>query len=246
MESNQFVQSKIAWIDGDVLHHWSLWETTSVESYQANVTRNIADWTEGPVADSSVIALSGLKNFRNDLYGDYKKTASRQTARSTRPAHEADCLNWLRSLPNTVTEDNLEADDILAIGMTADPDSTVIVTVDKDLLQVSGHHFNPRAGNCFVDKKEAFRNLQLQLIQGDPMDRIPGLPGIGPKKAKLFIDQGGDPLDLYKSVMKDQWLEWFEFNGKLLFLLRFLNDAFNLGRYEELRDEQRSLETLST
>jgi 5'-3' exonuclease len=227
--------SKKGLIDGEVLAHWSLWKTHSVEEFQKNVEYNIRDWTETCMADDYLIALGGKNNFRLEIFKGYKQTPSRIKSRKEPLAHQKDSFEWLASHAKSVIGEGMEADDVLAMKQN---DSSVIITVDKDLLQVAGHHFNPKkgiAGNQHVTPKEAFVNLQRQLIQGDPIDNIPGIPKFGPVKTAALIDKGADPIDVYKSYYKDEWKKYFEFNGKLLFLLRNLEDAFTVERYEELR-----------
>lgn len=239
---------KKALIDGDVLHHWSLWQAPSLKAYQDNVLYNINQWMEASVASSCVIAIGGQDNFRKTMYSDYKETASRAKARKIKVPHAEDCLDWLRSHEWTVVADNIEADDILAIEASKlPPEDAVIITVDKDLLQVPAHHFNPRMSNLFVDPAKAFDFFKLQLFMGDAMDRIPGLPGVGPAKAAALLQANIDPIDAYKDKFGKDWEENFLFNGSLLFLLRTYDDSFSIERYEELKEDARqwSLEVLA-
>jgi 5'-3' exonuclease len=240
--------SKQAWIDGDVLHHWSLWKTSTLQDYISNVEKNLENWCLGCITETFHVVVGGSENFRQHFYPDYKKTAVRETARGTRPVHEEECLYWLKHRPYTTVADGVEADDLLAIRATELPYETVVVTVDKDLLQVPGHHFNPRKGNRFVSPAESFRLLQEQLLKGDPVDKIPGLPKVGEKTAEKLLDAGRDPVDVYKEVLGKDWEKSFLFNGKLLFLLRHADDAFSLDRYTELKNyanSQRALEFCS-
>jgi 5'-3' exonuclease len=235
---------KTALVDGDVLHHWSLWGTSNLKAYQDNVLYNVQEWCDTCVATEVVIAVGGPNNFRKTLYPGYKATASRSAARKVRPNHEKECLDWLKSHKKAVVTNGIEADDLLTIMAS---DNHVIVTVDKDLLQIDGHHYNPRlglSGNRYVNPQEAFHNFKRQLLAGDPMDKIPGVPGVGPKKAEAALEAGVDPIDAYKTYYGSNWKEPFEFNGKLLFLLRTYDDAFSVKRYEELKEDaiKRTLE----
>jgi 5'-3' exonuclease len=244
---------KRAWIDGDVLHHWSLWGTSELDQYITNVESNIEQWCLSSITEEFTVSVGGKeKNFRQQFYPDYKKTPAREKARERRPRHEAACLEWLKSQSYVSEAGQLEADDVLAIEGSTNPLTTVIITVDKDLLQVPGHHYNPRRkrfeANRFVSPKEAFQHFQLQLFKGDSIDRIPGLPGIGEKTAEKLVEQGLDPIELYRETFGEQWEERFLFNGKLLYLLRTYDDAFSLERYEELKNyanSQRALDFCS-
>lgn len=74
----------------------------------------------------------------------------------------------------------IEADDALAIAnkyLTDRGIHNVIVTFDKDLMQVPGLHYNPyKSDSVFeVDGLQGFKNLWRQVITGDITDNIPGV-----------------------------------------------------------------------
>ena len=71
-------------------------------------------------------------------------------------------------------------------------DDTVIVTVDKDLLQIKGNHWNPVKKEADV-VEDGYELFLTQWLTGDATDGYPGLKGIGPKKAAKFIEESEDP-----------------------------------------------------
>jgi DNA polymerase-1 len=100
-----------------------------------------------------------------------------------------------------------EADDILgtfAHSASKEDIQTVIVTTDKDLLQMVDQNtsvYNPTKNITLDEKgvKEHFGVSPSQIIDvlalwGDSSDNIPGVPGIGEKTAKSLISQF-DSLD---------------------------------------------------
>lgn len=81
--------------------------------------------------------------------------------------------------------DGYEADDALGINQTED---TCIATIDKDLDMIPGAHYNWNKVKYYhVTEAEALRFFYIQLLTGDSVDNIPGLPGIGAKKAAAHL-----------------------------------------------------------
>lgn len=99
-----------------------------------------------------------------------------------------------------------EADDIIATLASNGAGSTIVVSGDRDLVQV----IRPGVGvlltvNGGMDKwpllddeavverfgVPASRYVDLAVLRGDPSDGIPGVPGIGPKTAVALIAKYG-------------------------------------------------------
>jgi len=85
--------------------------------------------------------------------------------------------------------DGREADDAMGCWQWAHPDkSTVIVTIDKDLDMIPGYHYNPvKQKLYYVKKPDADRKFFTQVITGDTVDDVPGLPGYGPVAARKLL-----------------------------------------------------------
>jgi len=226
-----------ALIDGDVLVHWTLWNATNLQELKDSFQFNRDNWVGHSMSDEPQIALGGPTNFRDELHPSYKKVPSREKGRKDRPHWYGDAIEFARSLPESKVAEGQEADDLLAIWQDGDD---IIVSVDKDLRQVPGLHFCPRSSNLGlrdtfdVSPEEAKYNLDYQLLVGDPMDVIPGLPRVGPKTGVKLLAAGKTPIEMYKEVYGDDWEEQFLFNGRLLFLRRFNGDDFSVERYQQL------------
>jgi DNA polymerase-1 len=79
-----------------------------------------------------------------------------------------------------------------------------ICSVDKDLQQIPGKHYNyEKEIWTEVDYAEALENLWSQVLTGDSTDNIKGIYGMGPKTAKkilkpcLWRDMRNKVLDTY-------------------------------------------------
>lgn len=146
-------------------------------------------------ADDYVIYLSGKDNFRDSLVDYYKANRDR----STRPEHYHNITTYLLEHWKTEVVDGIEADD--ALGITQDK-NTIICSIDKDLDNVPGWHYNFATGaKYYVEELDALRNFYSQMITGDPGDNIPGLYKVTGKRATAKLQE---PI-LYMEDEKEMW-----------------------------------------
>ena len=149
----------------------------------------------------AVIFDSAKKNFRNDIYTEYKAN------RSETPEDLAPQFEYIRkavkafSLPS-IELINYEADDLLATYAKLIVEAGAKVTVissDKDLMQLVSKKirlYDPMK-NKVLGENEVFEKfgvkpnqvIDVQSLAGDPSDNIPGVPGIGVKTAAELINK---------------------------------------------------------
>lgn len=151
-------------------------------------------------ADKSVLALTDgarEKNFRRSVWPAYKchRESKPGSSDDGRPLLYQALRQYARENYEVFQKEGIEGDDTLGILATADLDwlplERIICSVDKDLDNVPGTHFNwrkPEKGVYWVTEREADRNFMLQTLMGDATDGYPGIPGIGPKKAEKILN----------------------------------------------------------
>lgn len=169
--------------------------------------------------------ISGKNNFRDDIATIKPYKGNRP---DRKPAAYDAITDWLLS-QGAIVSDGVEADDLLAINQTED---TIICSVDKDLLQVPGHHYDfVKDEFCFIDEGQGWYNLCVQILAGDPTDNIQGIPKIGIKKAEKILEGEDDPnimlirvAEAYESYYGDTWPEFLNENAKLVYMLRYNED----------------------
>jgi DNA polymerase I len=154
------------------------------------------------------------RNLRHDLYEDYK--AHRKPMPDDLAAQIPKLKEVIGALRIPVfVHPGYEADDVLGtLARRAAPCGfqTVIVTTDKDLLQlVDGVTFvyNPSKDILLDEAKvrEVFGAKPSQVadilaLWGDASDNIPGVPGIGEKTAKSLIEEFGSIDNILKDPAK--------------------------------------------
>lgn len=135
--------------------------------------------------DSQInVYLSGERNFRDGIWRTKKYKGNRT---SEKPKHLEAVRQALISRWSAVVSENQEADDDIGI---ASGESTVVVSTDKDLDQIPGWHYNWVNEELYhVSPENAEQFFWEQVISGDMVDNIPGLPGYGPVKARKYLDQ---------------------------------------------------------
>jgi hypothetical protein len=147
--------------------------------------------------------LTGIGNFRTSI----ATRATYKGNRSGTPTHLKAVRKHLITSWNAEVSQGEEADDLLGIAMTTYPDS-VCCSVDKDLMQLPGKHFDfVKKEEVTVSRREADLNFYCQVLSGDSTDNIPGVTGIGPVKArKLLADAKSGAacwhriIEVYKNV----------------------------------------------
>jgi hypothetical protein len=156
-----------------------------------------------------MMMFSGENNFRFELATLRPYKGNRDPA--SKPVLLPDIKEYFQRKFTWTSVDRLEADDLLAIWyLDKDPlghGDAIIVTQDKDLLQVPGWHWNvgtkehlkhgPANEKFYVSELDGHVHFYRQLISGDTTDNIPGLfqlTGVKNKKAheetlnKMFSD----------------------------------------------------------
>ena len=171
--------------------------------------------------------ITGKTNFRNDIAVTEPYKGNRKDAK--RPVHYQAIRNHLQRLGAELVEGE-EADDAVAIEATKT--GGWIVSIDKDLDQVAGWHYNfVKHEEYYVTEEEGLRNFYTQVLTGDRIDNIIGLKGIGPKKAEKILDGCKTEKELYEACVKaysdagltqGRMLE----TGTLLWLRRVPNQTF--------------------
>tara|TARA_Y100001960_G_scaffold278197_1_gene309480 strand:+ start:31 stop:2802 length:2772 start_codon:yes stop_codon:yes gene_type:complete len=149
----------------------------------------------------AVIFDSARKNFRNEIYKDYKAN------RSEAPEDLAPQFEYIRksveafNLPS-IELTNYEADDLIATyakQIVKAGAKVTIISSDKDLMQLVSDKvrlYDPVKFKV-LGKKEVIEKfgvepekvIDVQSLAGDSSDNIPGVPGIGIKTAAELINK---------------------------------------------------------
>jgi 5'-3' exonuclease len=133
---------------------------------------------------------------------------------------------------------NVEADDEIGVALSRDPDGAVSISIDKDLLQIPGWHYNWVNDTVQrVSPRDGDFNFYTQMLTGDATDNVPGLPGTGPAGASKILLGAKSCAELcsrvwmcYRGEFNDaqKARDYFFEQAKLLWILRY-NPALSHG-----------------
>lgn len=135
--------------------------------------------------------LSGPDNFRNSLAKQAVYKGNRDP--ELRPFHYEAIKEYLLKYWDATVSRNCEADDLISImaeqARTQHRDS-IVVSIDKDLDQIPGWHYNPDKKVFYSqDRDSALLYFYQQSLFGDPTDNIPGCYKIGKERASRIISE---------------------------------------------------------
>jgi len=171
--------------------------------------------------------IGGSDNFRKKLYPEYKANRTKEP-----PTYLQDCRELLVTQYKSVVVNGMETDDALGIAQTKYDGNSRICSLDKDLLQVQGWHFNwVNQEFKLVSPLDGLKTFYKQIILGDKSDNVLGydgkLRGECPKfiqKLQAPIDEMIEELDMYYHVMdiytQTEGSPDMHLNAQLLYVLR--------------------------
>jgi len=160
-----------------------------------------SDDSENKPTHFAVIFDSARKNFRNEIYKDYKAN------RTEAPEDLVPQFEYIRKSVeafNITSAEmlNYEADDLIATytdQIIKKGAKVTIISADKDLMQLVKPRvrlYDPMKSKVLGNKevKEKFgvepsKVVDVQALAGDTSDNVPGVPGIGIKTAAELINK---------------------------------------------------------
>lgn len=154
----------------------------------------------------------GKKTFRHQMYKEYK------AQRRPTPKELLDQLPLLRQMLDTmhiryIELDDIEADDIIGVLSRKFDTENLIVSADKDVLQLINGNTSVYAPQKQSDaivynekslkeimQIEPYQIIELKALMGDSSDNIPGVRGVGEKTALGLITEYGNLDGVYEHI----------------------------------------------
>jgi len=180
-----------------------------------------------------ILCCDDKNNWRKDIFPNYK--AARKKVKTTTDTDWQDLYDKLNLLKSELTEwfpykvlqaERAEADDIIAVLVGIANERTLILSSDKDFIQL--HHFNVRQYSP-IQKKfvegDAKWSLHEKLIKGDVGDGVPNIMS----DDNVFIDEGRRQ----KPITKKKIEAWFDLEPEMFCDNEMLR---NLNRNKQLID----------
>lgn len=217
--------SRLYLIDANALGAW-LHFAVSDSSDHADLIEGVRSWFSEfsakfkPTMVRACFDCSRESNWRKQIYAEYK------SARDSKPKDEA-LIEGLGKLPALFDElgvpswrvEGFEADDLIATAATQHDGEVIIITSDKDMMQLVDervHVFDPRPNKAgeslFYDAAKVEEKLgvpphrvrELLAIMGDAADSVPGVEGWGKVRAINAIKQTRSRLELVRKAKRGE------------------------------------------
>lgn len=194
----------LALIDADLLVYRVGWTTLAdpeeIAFYRMDeMFRGICEALQ--TSDYKAFLTASGPHYRHEIYPAYK--ANRK---AEKPTHYHRLRDYLLETHGAELVLDQEADDALGITQSARScleSPSCIVTIDKDLDQIPGWHYNFVKKNLYyITPNEGLQYFYQQLLMGDRIDNIPGIYGIGPINAARIIGACKSEQEMYNAVQK--------------------------------------------
>ena len=217
----------------------------------------------------------GSSSYRKELYPDYKQNRKEKFAEQSEEERIAfeEFFEEFEATLEVLAEDyillrykGVEADDVAAHLVkhknAYDLENIWLISSDRDwdlLIQDTVSRFS------YVTRKEVTLEnwsehydvkpeeyISLKCLTGDKGDNVPGIPGIGPKRAQQLIEQYGNAFSIYEATPIDSRYKYIQtlnenadqilINYELMDLMTFCDDAIgkaNMADIESTINEYR-------
>jgi 5'-3' exonuclease len=226
-------KGKIALFDGDIIVYRVGFASEDVEERfaLARVKELVYEVVYFSLeCDTYELFITGKGNFRNDIAETAPYKGNRKDMK--KPIHYDAIRAHLLEMGASLIE-GMEADDAIAIRATELGDNCVIVSIDKDLDQIAGHHYNFVKNNFYtITEEEGLKNFYKQILTGDRVDNIIGIKGCGPVRADKLIGPCKTEQEMFDVCVKaysddgQDGVKRVTENGHLLWLLRHPNQPY--------------------
>ena len=193
------------------------WKHQGVTDFKYDYIRTIESLAKSYNAGTIIVCADGGSTWRKEIYPEYKANRKERYAEQTAQeekefemfmAEFASTLTLLKEKHPVFHFKGVEADDIAAfITNNIEFDECWLISSDKDwdlLISDKVSRFST------VTRKETTVHnwdehydfeiedyITFKCLTGDKGDNVPGVPGVGPKRAVQLMEQYGTVFDIY-------------------------------------------------
>ena len=223
------------------------WKHQNILDFKYDYIRTIESLAKSYKAGTIIVCADGGSSYRKEIYPEYKANRKERYAEQTEQeakefemfmAEFQDTLTLIKQKYPGFHFRGVEADDIAAyITLNFDFDDCWLVSSDKDwdlLINDKVSRFST------VTRKETTVHnwdehydfeiedyITFKCLTGDKGDNVPGVPGVGPKRAVQLMEQYGSVFDIYDACPID---------GKYKYIQALNENAEQLLQNVELMD----------
>ena len=193
------------------------WKHQNILDFKYDYIRTIESLAKSYKAGTIIVCADGGSSYRKEIYPEYKANRKERFADQTEQeakefemfmAEFQDTLTLIKEKYPVFHFRGVEADDIAAyITQSVNYDDCWLISSDKDwdlLISDKVSRFST------VTRKETTVHnwdehydfeiddyITFKCLTGDKGDNVPGVPGVGPKRAVQLMEQYGSIFDIY-------------------------------------------------
>ena len=199
------------------------WKHQNILDFKYDYIRTIESLAKSYNAGTIIVCADGGSSYRKEIYPEYKANRKERFAEQTEQeakefemfmAEFSDTLTLIRKKYPVFHFKGVEADDIAAyITQNIKYDDCWLISSDRDwdlLISDTVSRFST------VTRKETTVHnwdehydfeiedyISFKCLTGDKGDNVPGVPGVGPKRAVQLMEQYGTVFDIYDAIPLD-------------------------------------------
>ena len=246
------------------------WKHQGVTDFKYDYARTIESLAKSYNAGTIIITADGGSSYRKAIFPEYKANRKEKYAEQTAQeekefemfmAEFSNTLTLLKEKHTVLQFKGVEADDIAAyISINLDKfnfDECWMISSDRDWDLL----INDRVSRfSTVTRKETTVHnwdehydfeiedyITFKCLTGDKGDNVPGIPGIGPKRAVQLMEQYGDVFDIYNACPIDGKYKYIEslnenaeqllINVELMDLITYSEEAIGKDNIQVINEE---------
>ena len=243
------------------------WKHQGVTDFKYDYVRTIESLAKSYNAGTIIICADGGSTWRKEIYPEYKANRKERYAEQTAAeakefemfmAEFANSLTLLKEKHPVFHFKGVEADDIAAfITHNIEFDECWLISSDKDwdLLitdKVSRFSTVTRKETTVHNWDEHYDfeiedYITFKCLTGDKGDNVPGVPGVGPKRAVQLMEQYGNVFDIYGACPIDGKYKYIEslnenaeqllMNVELMDLVTYSEEAIGKDNIQVINEE---------
>lgn len=207
----------------DTLNYCFKYKHKGISSFATAFFNDIRSFAKSYKA-KKVVLLGDLRGskYRKDKYPEYKANRDKLKAEQSEEDRKffeeflteySKIMDMAKDKYLTIREEGIEADDLAAFiakNCKDDYQEIWLISSDKDwdlLVEDNIKRFS------YVTRKEYAEStwdevydiphslrLDIKVLQGDTGDNLPGVPGVGPKRAVSILREYGSVMDIYDNI----------------------------------------------
>ena len=267
---NQIQNGNLLIVDG--LNVAFRWKHSRQLEYKYDYVRTVESLAKSYDCGNIIVLADGGSTYRKNIYSDYKGNRAEKYANQTEQ-EKAEFAQFMGEFSNafsqlkkkghlTIRQKGLEADDLAAwiVGKKKEfgIEEIWLISSDRDwdlLIQEGVSRFSTvTRKEITIDNwddhydVEPDKYLTLKCLAGDTGDNVPGIVGIGPKRAVSLINEYGDLFDIYSACPIDSRYKFIQSLNENADRLLLNAELMDLESYSEqaIIESNMNLEDLSS